>query len=280
MPGVPYVSPSYQWQLVEREQLHKLQQEQLAQAQFYLQKAICCFNKLSQQDLKPNKIASDCDPPKKQRDEKPEVKTLPEFSKVYHFMGSLFDPNSSGHLAKLDSMSDVDREIIQVFLLNLAKSLANHAQSLKISAPPQTMPTSPSLIPSLSIPTSFRPPNPSPDKSPMLSRGPLQPTPNPNSVHQIRDVLIELMSNGNNSKKPFSSLSPSLSLLCSPLQSQSVPINNPSSPSSGIQRPTATHYPTSFYPNVSKDQQTYNQMLAEMSQPGNPLFTPGMHIRR
>lgn len=51
----------------------------------------------------------------------------PQFSKVYDFLGGLFDPSAASsptHKAKLDSMSSVDREVVQVLMYNLASKKA------------------------------------------------------------------------------------------------------------------------------------------------------------
>ena len=43
----------------------------------------------------------------------------PEFAKVYSFLGSLFDPSTSGHIEELDKMNPVNKEIVQKLMQNL-----------------------------------------------------------------------------------------------------------------------------------------------------------------
>ena len=37
---------------------------------------------------------------------------LPDFAQVYGFIGSVFDPNTSGHLQKLKKMDPIDVETV------------------------------------------------------------------------------------------------------------------------------------------------------------------------
>ena len=47
----------------------------------------------------------------------------PEFSKVYAFLGSLFDPSTSGHTEDLEAMSPSNREMVKALMHNLARNL-------------------------------------------------------------------------------------------------------------------------------------------------------------
>eukprot|EP01097_Dermamoeba_algensis_P007358 TRINITY_DN463_c0_g1_i2.p1 TRINITY_DN463_c0_g1~~TRINITY_DN463_c0_g1_i2.p1 ORF type:complete len:302 (-),score=54.80 TRINITY_DN463_c0_g1_i2:304-1209(-) len=49
----------------------------------------------------------------------------PNFSKIYAFLGSLFDPTASNHVEALNEMSATDREIVQFLMHILAMNLAN-----------------------------------------------------------------------------------------------------------------------------------------------------------
>lgn len=40
---------------------------------------------------------------------------LPDFSQVYGFIGSVFDPNTSGHLQTLKKMDPIDVETVYIF---------------------------------------------------------------------------------------------------------------------------------------------------------------------
>eukprot|EP00470_Lotharella_oceanica_P004879 CAMPEP_0170167716 /NCGR_PEP_ID=MMETSP0040_2-20121228/1043_1 /TAXON_ID=641309 /ORGANISM="Lotharella oceanica, Strain CCMP622" /LENGTH=389 /DNA_ID=CAMNT_0010405827 /DNA_START=112 /DNA_END=1281 /DNA_ORIENTATION=+ len=104
------VTPSVQWQMVEQQQSQELQHKQLSQAQLELHEAISdAVTKADQ----PNGSKGGSEYP-------------PRFSKVYSFLGSLFDPSTTGHLDELEKMSQVDREIIQVLMRNLASNLEEH----------------------------------------------------------------------------------------------------------------------------------------------------------
>jgi hypothetical protein len=37
---------------------------------------------------------------------------MPDFAQVYSFLGSIFDPSSSGHLQKLKEMDPIDVETV------------------------------------------------------------------------------------------------------------------------------------------------------------------------
>ncbi|XP_062093340.1 protein REVEILLE 3-like [Humulus lupulus] len=41
-----------------------------------------------------------------------ETKVLPDFSQVYSFIGSVFDPNTTGHVQKLKNMDQIDVETV------------------------------------------------------------------------------------------------------------------------------------------------------------------------
>eukprot|EP00474_Spongospora_subterranea_P010644 CRZ11102.1 hypothetical protein [Spongospora subterranea] len=99
---------SLQWALWERQQLAELQQEQLSQAQYYLQQAIAAHT------------VED-----KQADSN-DVSKSPNFPKVYSFLGSLFDPSTSGHVEQLRCMDDMDRQVVQLLMQNLASNLGKH----------------------------------------------------------------------------------------------------------------------------------------------------------
>lgn len=54
----------------------------------------------------------------------------PEFSKVYAFLGSLFDPASTDHAAELDKMTPLNRNIVQQLMQNLAANLPNNNNNI------------------------------------------------------------------------------------------------------------------------------------------------------
>lgn len=51
---------------------------------------------------------------------------MPDFAQVYSFIGSVFDPNTSGHLEKLKEMDPINVETVRL-LLNL-----NHFHSVRV----------------------------------------------------------------------------------------------------------------------------------------------------
>mmetsp|Transcript_36879 Transcript_36879/g.59116 ORF Transcript_36879/g.59116 Transcript_36879/m.59116 type:complete len:392 (+) Transcript_36879:74-1249(+) len=114
-PLVPQtVTPSMQWQMVEQQQNQELQHKQLSQARMELQHAISeAFHRADSSEANGKTETAGAEYP-------------PRFSKVYSFLGSLFDPSTTGHLDELEKMSQVDREIIQVLMRNLASNLEEH----------------------------------------------------------------------------------------------------------------------------------------------------------
>ncbi|CEP00703.1 unnamed protein product (mitochondrion) [Plasmodiophora brassicae] len=102
------VGNSLQWALWERQQLAELQQEQLSQAQFYLQQAIAAH---SSEDKKGDGN---------------DANKAPNFQKIYSFLGSLFDPSATGHVDQLRGMDNMDRQVVQLLMQNLASNLGKH----------------------------------------------------------------------------------------------------------------------------------------------------------
>jgi hypothetical protein len=41
---------------------------------------------------------------------------MPDFARVYSFLGSIFDPDTSGHLQRLKAMDPIDVETVYLFL--------------------------------------------------------------------------------------------------------------------------------------------------------------------
>ncbi|KAL6541550.1 hypothetical protein OROGR_011036 [Orobanche gracilis] len=50
---------------------------------------------------------------------------LPDFAQVYSFIGSVFDPNETGHLHKLKKMDPIDIETVLLLMRNLSINLAS-----------------------------------------------------------------------------------------------------------------------------------------------------------
>ncbi|KAI4330906.1 hypothetical protein MLD38_029147 [Melastoma candidum] len=53
------------------------------------------------------------------------LRVLPDFAQVYTFIGSVFDPNDSGHLEKLKSMDPIDFETVLLLMRNLSINLTS-----------------------------------------------------------------------------------------------------------------------------------------------------------
>nr|CAB3447521.1 unnamed protein product [Digitaria exilis] len=53
------------------------------------------------------------------------VKVMPDFAQVYSFLGSIFDPSTSGHLQKLKEMNPIDVETALLLMKNLSINLTS-----------------------------------------------------------------------------------------------------------------------------------------------------------
>jgi len=53
------------------------------------------------------------------------IRATPDFSEVYKFIGSVFDPGVSGHLRTLKEMSPIDRETVLLLMRNLSINLSS-----------------------------------------------------------------------------------------------------------------------------------------------------------
>ncbi|KAJ6804493.1 protein REVEILLE 6-like [Iris pallida] len=55
----------------------------------------------------------------------PSLRVMPDFAEVYSFIGSVFDPNTSGHLQKLKEMDPIDVETVLLLMRNLSVNLTS-----------------------------------------------------------------------------------------------------------------------------------------------------------
>nr|ABV02070.1 transcription factor 1R-MYB1 [Chimonanthus praecox] len=55
----------------------------------------------------------------------PSLRVMPDFGQVYNFIGSVFDPNSSGHLQKLKEMDPINVEAVVLLMRNLSVNLSS-----------------------------------------------------------------------------------------------------------------------------------------------------------
>ncbi|XVF09947.1 hypothetical protein REPUB_Repub07fG0141200 [Reevesia pubescens] len=53
------------------------------------------------------------------------LRVLPDFAQVYSFLGSVFDPNATGHLQKLKKMDPIDVETVLLLMRNLSINLTS-----------------------------------------------------------------------------------------------------------------------------------------------------------
>lgn len=53
------------------------------------------------------------------------LRVLPDFAQVYSFIGSVFDPDASGHLQKLKKMDQIDVETVMLLMRNLSINLTS-----------------------------------------------------------------------------------------------------------------------------------------------------------
>ncbi|XP_059651344.1 protein REVEILLE 3-like isoform X2 [Cornus florida] len=53
------------------------------------------------------------------------MRVMPDFAQVYSFIGSVFDPNASGHLQKLKKMDPINVETVLLLMKNLSVNLAS-----------------------------------------------------------------------------------------------------------------------------------------------------------
>ncbi|KAL9994083.1 putative transcription factor MYB-HB-like family [Helianthus debilis subsp. tardiflorus] len=54
-----------------------------------------------------------------------QLRVLPDFAQVYGFIGSVFDPNTSGHLQELKKMDPIDVETVLLLMRNLSFNLTS-----------------------------------------------------------------------------------------------------------------------------------------------------------
>ncbi|CAD6249944.1 unnamed protein product [Miscanthus lutarioriparius] len=55
----------------------------------------------------------------------PSLRLMPDFAEVYSFLGSVFDPSTSGHLQKLKEMNPIDVETALLLMRNLSINLSS-----------------------------------------------------------------------------------------------------------------------------------------------------------
>ncbi|OEL26690.1 Protein REVEILLE 6 [Dichanthelium oligosanthes] len=55
----------------------------------------------------------------------PPLRAMPDFAQVYSFLGSIFDPDTSGHLQRLKAMDPIDVETVLLLMRNLSTNLAS-----------------------------------------------------------------------------------------------------------------------------------------------------------
>ncbi|XP_062229532.1 protein REVEILLE 6-like [Phragmites australis] len=53
------------------------------------------------------------------------LRVMPDFARVYSFLGSIFDPDTSGHLQRLKAMDPIDVETVLLLMRNLSTNLTS-----------------------------------------------------------------------------------------------------------------------------------------------------------
>ncbi|CAL5049216.1 unnamed protein product [Urochloa decumbens] len=53
------------------------------------------------------------------------LRAMPDFARVYSFLGSIFDPDTSGHLQRLKAMDPIDVETVLLLMRNLSTNLTS-----------------------------------------------------------------------------------------------------------------------------------------------------------
>lgn len=53
------------------------------------------------------------------------TQAMPDFARVYNFLGSIFDPETNGHLQKLKEMDPIDAETVLLLMKNLSINLTS-----------------------------------------------------------------------------------------------------------------------------------------------------------
>ncbi|KAG9452130.1 hypothetical protein H6P81_005034 [Aristolochia fimbriata] len=81
--------------------------------------AVCCSSTESPTRKWPTCEASD------QANHGPALRVMPDFVQVYSFIGSVFDPNTTGHLQKLKEMDPIDVETVMLLMRNLSVNLSS-----------------------------------------------------------------------------------------------------------------------------------------------------------
>ena len=113
------VAPSAPFNLNQAIELQRQNQDQLQNAQMYLQQALSRHPpKLGKLYYFPFALLT-------LLVEQQQIHQTPNFAKIYTFLGSLFDSNSVNHEEALNEMSPTDRDTIQFLMQNLSISLAN-----------------------------------------------------------------------------------------------------------------------------------------------------------
>jgi SHAQKYF class myb-like DNA-binding protein len=55
----------------------------------------------------------------------PALRVMPDFARVYNFLGSIFDPDTNGHLQQLREMDPIDAETVLLLMKNLSMNLTS-----------------------------------------------------------------------------------------------------------------------------------------------------------
>jgi len=127
-PTSPYSAPSFYINpvptgtLPTQNDIIAMQKQQIEQ----LHQAQTCLHQFISMSFPPNGNGSYPYPPIHDDDTKVlDDRDSPNFSRIYSFLGSLFDPTPTNHAEALEQMSEIDRRTVQMLMNNLYINLAN-----------------------------------------------------------------------------------------------------------------------------------------------------------
>ncbi|KAJ0265206.1 Protein REVEILLE 5 [Hirschfeldia incana] len=84
-----------------------------------------CYSTTSNKEVTPRLPAvTESNDDEEQSCEKP-CRVMPNFAQVYRFIGSVFDPNTSGHLQRLKQMDPINMETVLLLMRNLSVNLTS-----------------------------------------------------------------------------------------------------------------------------------------------------------
>ncbi|XP_012083315.1 protein REVEILLE 5 isoform X2 [Jatropha curcas] len=81
----------------------------------------CCYSSSNESTPRTGRTSEIID----RGDQGKAVRVMPDFAQVYSFIGSVFDPNASGHLQKMKQMDPINLETVLLLMRNLSINLTS-----------------------------------------------------------------------------------------------------------------------------------------------------------